>query len=740
MKTARILALLMGTILLLGACSSPTPTPTPAPTFTPTTEPTATPVPTPSPTPTRTPTPTATPTPPAARPSPTPGSLSAPTSVPDSFGSYSDQTFGFSLRYPKTWEVGETLNTPQIAFLQGPGASDGGPQGLVSLTYNADILPADSVADRVMGQFGEREGFRTLEEKEVKLLNGDPAFQVTYQWRTSTGVQEGILQTVSRGSQSFILLVEGAQAAFQSNLQEVLTSFYSFRLEEPKPLGIPRNQALTLYFDDGPLTMDPAIAQESQSIQYIMQIFSGLVSYGADLALKPELASEWKVSDNGTVYTFTLRDNARFHDGRKVTAQDVKFSWERAAGLGSRSPTVGTYLNDILGATDVIAGKAKEITGVEVVNDTTLRVTIDGPKAYFLAKLSHPVAFVVDQQDIAAAQSGGIPWWAGPNGTGPFKMNTWDPGQVMVLDGNPDYYGTPPAVPHVVFRLYGGFPNLMYQTGEIDMAHPFADQLPEIQDPRNPLSRELAVNPELSIFYVGLAANKPPFNDPLVRRAFLLATDRKKLVKDVLHDTQTVAQGFMPPGLPGYNSSISEIPFDPDQARQLLAQSSYKGPDALPQIIYTTSGASEPSSIVTSLLDMWKTNLGVNVTVRLMDADAYFYILEQAVDNIYDYGWIADYPDPHNFLDVLFHTGVQNNVGKYSNKDLDTLLDNARVERDPQNRLQLYQQAEALMVADGAAIPLYFGRDYSLVKPYVKGLVFTPFGMVDLKGVSLGQR
>ncbi|MBI2172149.1 MAG: peptide ABC transporter substrate-binding protein [Chloroflexi bacterium] len=743
MKTTRILALLLASGLLAAACSAPEPTPTPSPT--PTATPTATATSTPSPTPAPTATATATPSPTPARPSPTP--TAPPISVPDSFATYKDQSFGFTLRYPKEWKVEETQgNPPQLAFISGPGAAASAPiQGIVSLIYNSEMTPADAVADNLLPQFTDREGFRTLEEREVTLLGGDPAFQIAFQWRTASGLSQGLLQTTSKDSRSFVMLLEGAQQEFQANAQAIQATFYSLHPQEPTPLGIPRSQALTLYFDDGPLTLDPAIAQESQSIQYIMQLYSGLISFGPDLALKAEVAKGWEVSGDGTVYTFTLRENARFHDGRKVTAQDVKYSWERAAGhtlSPIASPTVGTYLDDIVGVADVIQGKATEISGVEVVNEATLKVTIDAPKAYFLAKLSHPVAFLVDRSNVEASTGSLAPWWLTPNATGPFSMNTWEPGRLLVLDANKDFYGVPPAVPHVAFYLFGGVPTQMYKTGEIDIAHVFPDELSEIRAPANPLSKEMVETPELSLFYVGLASDKPPFNDPLVRRAFLMATDRQKLLTDIYSDSQTLSQGFMPTGLPGYNPAVPPIPFDPAKAKELLAQSSFKGPEGLPRIVYLTTGTTGPSALVTALANMWKANLGVQVEPTLVSGSNYFYLLPDIIriGHIFDYGWIADYPDPHNFLDVLFHSGVQNNVGKYSSKEVDALLDKARIEPDREQRVQLYQQAEALMVQDAAAIPLYFGRDYSLVKPYVKGLVFSPFGMVDLKGVSLAAR
>ena len=747
MRRLAVAALVL--ILTLAACerlqeetATPSPTPTPVPATSPV--PTAPPTPTPSPTPTPTATPplplpsSSTPSP-SPTPSPTPTGeppATSPPTIPSAFKTYSNEVFGFELRYPPDWDVARPGAPPQM--VQVGGTEEGTVQSLVFLFYRPNVVPADAAVDSLLPQFLDRPGFRVLPdgEEELTLAGGVPAFLLTFQWRGADGMRQGNLFGVVRDTQNFVVVTDAPQSEYQKRAEDIRALLHSFRLTEPKPLGISREEALTLYFDEGPLILDPAIAQESQSIQYLTQIFSGLVSFDADLNLTAELAERWQLSGDGTVYTFSLSRNARFHDGRPVTAEDFKYSWERAANPAINSPTAKTYLSDIVGTDEVFTGTAQEIAGVDVVDQRTLRVTINAPKAYFLSKLAHPVAFAVDQENVAQ----GLTWWTEPNGTGPFKLKLWDVGTLLVLEANQDYYGAPPQVPYVVFRLYGGIPLLMYESGEIDAATLFGEDIQQIVDPQDPLNEQARVNPELSVFYVGFASDRPPFDDPLVRRAFLLAVDRTKLVRDLFEGSREVAQGFLPPGLPGYDPSLAPISFDPDEARRLLAESSYGGLKGLPPIVYTTSGFTSPSDTVVTLLSMWRENLGVDVQVRLLDPDIYYYILEDGLDNLFDYGWIADYPDPHNFLDVLFHAEAENNVGKYNNAQVNGLLEKARLERDAETRHGLYREVERLLVQDAAAIPLNFGRSYLVVKPYVKELVFTPFGMIDLRRVSLTSR
>ena len=699
--------------------------------------PTPTATPAPSPTPTVTPTPTSAPSEPA--PTATPKQqLSEPLSVPADFETHLDQTFGFQLRYPPDWTVNENVSPPRMLTLVDP--EETGVFVGVTLIYNTDMVSAAAAVDLVIPELFDRTGFRTLDESDVALQDGSVGFQTTYQWRAEEGESQGLIFATARGSQNFVVLAEGPTDAFQADLDNVQALIASFQLQEQEPLGIQRDQALTLY-ESEPLILDPAIAQESGSIQYIMQVFSGLISFDADLTLSSELASEWRVSGDGTIYTFTIRENARFHDGRPVTAEDFKYSWERAAAGDTFSPTVDTYLNDVIGVAEVMDGTATEISGLKVVDARTLEVTVDAPKAFFLSKLSHPLTFVVDRNEVdAQVTADGEPWWVEPNGTGPFRLREWDIGRVIVMEANEDHYLAPPSVPYVVFRLYGLIPRLMYESGEIDVARVFSDELEEVRDFQNPLSTELVELSELSVHYVGLRASRPPFDDPLVRKAFLLATNRETLVREMFGEAVELAHGFLPPGLPGYDSSIAQIPFDVEEAKRLLAESSYGGVENLPAMVYTTAGGAGPPQYVTALINMWRQNLGVEVQPQLVDPSFYYYILEAVPDSFFNYGWIADYPDPHNFVDVLFHSGATNNVGGYTNPEVDALLELAREESDDQKRLEMYQQAERMIVEDAAAIPLYFGRSQMLVKPYVNDLVFTPFGMIDLRRVSLSDR
>ena len=190
--------------------------------------------------------------------------------------------------------------------------------------------------------------------------------------------------------------------------------------------------------------------------------------------------------------------------------------------------------------------------------------------------------------------------------------------------------------------------------------------------------------------------------------------------------------------MPGYNSNLQGLTFDPQKARTLIASSKYGDVSKFPPIVLTTAGyGNDISGLLGGVIAEWRENLGVNVTVRQLEPPNFLYSLNQEKNSLYDQGWIADYPDPQDFLDVLFRTGAQFNTGGYSNQQLDAVLASASVEPDSATRSKLYQQAENTVVQDAPVLPLYFGRSYIVVKPYVKGYVLSPLGYPFLNQVSI---
>jgi len=502
---------------------------------------------------------------------------------------------------------------------------------------------------------------------------------------------------------------------------------------EPPPIVPGEGGVLNLYGID-PWTLDPAVSSEMTSHEYIMQLFSGLVCLDDNLEPAPDIAQDWEISPDGTTYTFYLRDDVMFHDGTEVKAEDFKYSWERACDPATGSQTAAAYLGDIVGVSEVLAGETKEISGVSVTGDYTLEVTIDAPKSYFLSKLTYPTSFVVDGTNVA---SGGE-WWRYPNGTGPFKLNQWGENSLLVLERNELYYGELAKVDFVNFQLWGGVPMNMYETGEIDATAVSITYIDKVIDERGPFYQDLITVPELSFYYIGFDTTKPPFDDVNLRRAFSQAIDKDKLVSLVYRDMMQTADGVLPPGMPGYNEDLVGLDFDVTEARELIANSKYGDVSNLPPITITTAGwGGLISSDLEAIIYEWRQNLGVEVEVRQLEPQRFLYHLTEEKDEMFHMGWIADYPHPQDFLDILFHSGTENNYGQYSNPEVDALLEMANVEPDSEVSLGLYQQAEQKLVEDAACLPLWFGENYVLVKPYVSGYEVNPMGIAVLNTVSV---
>jgi oligopeptide transport system substrate-binding protein len=477
--------------------------------------------------------------------------------------------------------------------------------------------------------------------------------------------------------------------------------------------------------DSGPLTLDPAISRDMSSHLYVMQIFSGLVRLDQELNVVPDIAENWEPSSDNKTYTFYLRQGVKFHNGREVKAADFKYSWERACDPAIGSLTAATYLGDIVGAKDMLAGKAGEISGVEVLDEYTLQVTIDAPKAYFLDKLAYPTAFVVDRANVE-------------NGAGPFKLKEWKLGQRLILERSQIYYGETVKLKQVVFSFLADDPMALYERGQIDVVPVYLAYIDRVSDETSPLHQELAVTPELSLYYIGFNTARPPFDDVNVRRAFCLAVNKEPIVKVILRDMVNEAANILPPGMPGYNETLEGLNYDVEKAKQLIAASKYRDVSNLPPINLTVDGyGNNIPSYLGAIIQEWQQNLGVEITVRQLEPENFLYNLKQEKDEMFMLGWIADYPDPHNFLDILFYTGSENNIFEYSNPTLDALLDQAAIEQNRVVRLDMYQQAEQLVVDDAPCLPLFHGTNYILVKPYVKDYELGPLGVPDLSKVHL---
>ena len=366
----------------------------------------------------------------------------------------------------------------------------------------------------------------------------------------------------------------------------------------------------------------PALATDVVSASAIGQLFGGLVTLDPDLTVAPDLAAAIPVpllnADGTVTYRFVLRPDARFHDGRAVTAADVLYSLETAASPAIASPTAETYLGDIVGLREFRDGLAAEISGIRVIDDRTLELTIDSPKAYFLSKLTYPVAFVVDRRQIERDPRG---WLDDPNGTGPFRLEEAGPAEA-VLVAFADYHLGSPRLKRVRVGAGVGDQIIEYERGALDIAGVGVDDIQRLRDPDHPLHDELVSLKVLGLNYLGFNVAAAPFDDPLVRQAFALAIDKRALVTSILGEIPAVAEGILPPGMPGFDPDFFGHSFDPERARALLDQSSYAA--GLPDIRLTVLAS---GAMTEALRQMWREHLDVRVEIERSPSEPFFAAL-----------------------------------------------------------------------------------------------------------------
>ncbi len=702
-------------LVLATACSTATPVPTETPT--PSATASATPVPTDTPAPTATFTPTP---PPTATPTP------APTATPVG---YYEHSSGFALVHPSNWELVDSDS--QGAVIADPSS------GLILMGLvldGAEDVPIEALADEFLGGRG-----RELTRGEMRLADDITILSVDYAFVNDAGTTlTARLGLAPEPGRALFLAIIAQPETLKARAQTVNNILGTVRLLD-RVYGLDRAQTLVfLGGEPDPEELDPARTTDSAA-SYAGHLFSGLVRLNPQLQIEADLAESWTVSPDGLTYTFTLRDGLTFQSGDPLTAEDVQYSWERAADPELESPSADTYLGDIVGVKDKLAGQADHIAGIEVIDARTLAVTLDAPKPYFLAKLTYPTAYVVNQANVedAAADE----WPFAPDASGPYGLREYAEGESVSFERNPAYH-TPALTPYLVYRFAaGGAPLSLYEAGLIDVVGVYAEDAERIRQADDPLHAEWVSATSLCTSMLMLDNTQPPLDDVNVRRALALALDRDGLVEQFTNNLDVRAHTILPPGMPGYAERPSPYEFDVKAAREALAASTYAG--QMPKLILNEGGQGDTASdFATAIVDMWRQNLGLQIEIQFLDPRDYTRAAREQHGQIVLYGWCADYPDPQNFLDILFHSASDFNVAGYTNAEVDGLLEQARTETDFAARLELYQQAEDLILADVGTLPWNHGVADLLVKPYLKNYVAVGMGVpiVHLLAIDASER
>ena len=465
-----------------------------------------------------------------------------------------------------------------------------------------------------------------------------------------------------------------------------------------------------------PPTLDPAQATDTTSAAVIRQLFDGLLELDEALTLIPALAERWSVSKDQKVYTFTLRRGVRFHHGRELRAQDVKASFERAA-RGKR-PWVFERLS---GAHEFIRGQAREIRGIRVVNDLTVELSLERPFAPFPYLLAYDAAFIVPHE---VAGERGAEFASHPVGTGAFRFVSWRRDDQVTLEAFPDHFRGTPYLSRVIYRI---IPHELtrfqeYRTGNLEHVDVPTGHFRAIR--RDPtLSKELSSWPILGTYALRFTLTQPPFEKKELRQAINHAIDGKAIAEVLLEGSVVPAKGVLPPAMPGYNPNLTGYSFDRERARRLLAEAGFPSGQGLPSITlhYNTNDLHKR---IAELVQAQLREVGIQIRLASLDWAAYIKLVDDGGTQWHRMGWIADYPDPENFLTVLFHGrnwGAPGNTSRYRNPVVDRLLDEADGLPLGAARLAKYREAERQIVEDAPWVFLYHYTSRLLLKPYVRG-------------------
>ncbi|HQR40396.1 MAG TPA: ABC transporter substrate-binding protein, partial [Blastocatellia bacterium] len=522
---------------------------------------------------------------------------------------------------------------------------------------------------------------------------------------------ETVSEVVAR-NQASIATINGAVDALGHEASLLRKEVEHFRLPAPRPGG-----HLTVGFRDTDVDLDPLRARTAASAAVLDCIFETLVRSGEGAEIEPALAAAWEVSADGIVYTFRLRDGARFHNGRGVTSHDVRYSFERVVRYGSN--TGGWVFGPVLGSDEFASGRAPSVAGIETPDDRTVRITLKQPLAFFLATLCVDYASVVPREEVerdhdAFAQK--------PVGSGPYRVVSFEPSRrvEMVRAGDHSADGRPYA-DRMSFEMGLSDSEIVDRFAAGDLAYvknppsELVSRLNADASTRGTVLGAVRLHTERLIFDCASS----PFDNPDVRRAFCHAIDKERYVREVHGDAGVVAHGRIPPGLFGYDAGFAGLEYDPDRSRSLLGQAGVNG--TLRTSIWSTLGYVSQAGTRRIVEDLEA--IGVDAEIRVVEPAEFVHAREHGTVPVAWRSWYADYPDADNFIYVLFHSSNQGLFSShYASPEVDELAERARAVFDSEDRAAIYQRASRIIVADAPSLFLMHRRVLVAHQPDVEGL------------------
>jgi peptide/nickel transport system substrate-binding protein len=527
-------------------------------------------------------------------------------------------------------------------------------------------------------------------------------------------------------------------------------------------------------------SLDPTGINDVVSHHVSHQIYDLLIDLDSNLKLVPALAHRWGISEDGLLYTFHLRKDAKFHDnacfpggkGRFMNASDVKYSFDRILDPRTGSLGFDYYKNYVDGAKQFIDEvnkaalenrnpKINSVTGFIVKDDSTFQIRLNKPFGPFIYYMCLGFGYVLPRE---AVEKYGKDYFQNPVGTGAFIFENWTPDLEINLRKNPDYWGKDefgnqlPYVDHVKFRFIKDLSQqlLEFKNGNIDESYRIPTELfRSVVNEDKTLTAEysgfiLQRTPSLTIQYYGFLTSGKIFNSIKVRQAFNYAIDRDKIIKYVLNGQAAGpgTHGIVPPVMPNYNAkNINGYFFDIEKAKQLLAEAGYPGGKGFPEIVLQLNeGGGRNTQVAEAIQNMLK-EIGITAKLQLLQFAQHLDNIDAGRVDFFRLGWVADYPDPENFLNLLYGKNVPDNPKdkspinsfRYKNRKFDELFEKAISIIDIDERNKLYEEAEQIAVSEAPVLFIFYDEDYRLLQPYVRGYSLDPMHRVNFRRLWLDK-
>ncbi|MBA4373521.1 MAG: hypothetical protein C0402_11750 [Thermodesulfovibrio sp.] len=483
-----------------------------------------------------------------------------------------------------------------------------------------------------------------------------------------------------------------------------------------------------------PTTLDPAYIVDVTGGAIAAKLFNGLVRLDAELRIVSDLAHTWEILDKGCTYVFHLRDNVSFSNGRAVVADDFKYSFERVLSPKGRSPNTWV-LDKILGAKAYSQGRADTISGVEVLDRHTLRIRLESPFAPFLQLLTMTAAFAVPQEEI---QRLGPDFAVHPVGSGPFVLQEWRHNTELLLLRNAAYYAGVPPMERIRYRI---IPEDLTAVTEFELENIDVIGVPAYEYSRLRSSKKwnrlLSSSQGVNTYYLGFNCARPPFDKPELRKAVARAVDRETILRTFYEGRGRLASGPVPDVLRHWPAPVlpSYAPvYGTGRARQTAP-----GKRDIPPAINFYVNADQEVVDIAEIIQWYLRKAGIEVKIKQLEWSAYKAAINNGEADMFWLSWWADYPDPENFLFPLFHSsnhGAGGNRSRYSNKEVDRLIEAGQRSEDERLRDDYYMKAEHIIAEESPWVFMWHKTEYTLRQPRLKNYRMYPIYSID-KGTEV---